>query len=111
MKNNDGLNTTIIAVARYNLAVCFYCGRGATEDEDKAITWLRAAARQGHLPSMFNLALQTDDEEAMLLRAAQQGHTPSQLFLGSKKTKKYRSLRVTSLVASSLGDCLNGNGR
>lgn len=78
--------------AQYELASCFYFGRGTDENEESAVVWYRKAAESGHIKAQFQLAqcyfrgrgVEKDEGIAVIWygRAAEQGHAEAQCMLG-----------------------------
>lgn len=82
--------------AQFRLGMMYYHGQGIPEDEKLAIYWLKKAAAQGHVESMFELGnayllghqaamlVPDPDREAALwyFQAASAGHAEAQYHLG-----------------------------
>lgn len=70
--------------AQFELGVCYFYGKGVSENEEEAVKWWRKAANQGLAEAQFNLArcyengegIQRNYAEAMkwYRKAAEQGH-------------------------------------
>ncbi len=80
------------ANAQNNLATMYYTGRGALQDNSKAIEWRRKAAEQGHADAQYRLGAMydyghgaaQDYAEAVnwYKKSAEQGHDDAQYHLG-----------------------------
>lgn len=74
------------APAQFSLAQCWLQGIGVEQNQQEAINWLDRAAQQGHVESIFTLAinLATDHPQHLPLLevAAQAGHTKAMLCIG-----------------------------
>ena len=80
------------ADAQYNLADCYYNGKGVTKDDTQATYWWHKAAEQGHIAAQFNLGICYKDgagvEKDLIQtvywwrKAAEQGHIAAQYNIG-----------------------------
>jgi TPR repeat protein len=81
-----------LAIAQYNLGLCFYQGEGVIQDYEKALYWYRKAAEQGDRDAQSSLGhcylngyiIKFDLEKGLYWcrKAAEQGEVQSQTFLG-----------------------------
>ncbi len=81
-----------MAKAQYNLALCYYNGKGIEKDYVKATEWYSKAAEQGYAEAQHNLGacyyngkgVENDSVKAAewYLKAAEQGHANAQYELG-----------------------------
>ena len=79
------------AEAQYELAQCYYWGKGVERDDDKFLNWIRKAAENGHAEAQFILAKccekdignGTDGKEVVdwYRKAAENGHAEAQYEL------------------------------
>ena len=125
------------AQAQYDLAVCYYQGRGVSPDYAEGLKWFRQAAEQGHAEAQCVLGvfyhdgrqgLSLDYAEAVkwLRKAAEQGNYAAQYNLGicyyqgqgvsldyAEAVKWFRKAaeQGNAYAQSTLGDCYaNGQG-
>lgn len=81
-------------ISQYELAKCFYEGKGTLKSLEESFAWFKEAADNGHLDAMIEVAKMYETGEGTLTdinmaieyyrKAANKGHIPSKVILAKK---------------------------